>query len=58
MGPGDGGMSQLEFFEGDRAVGPAPAAEGLRSIAARLPQNLFLGTSSWSFPGWAGIVYG
>lgn len=58
MGPGDGGVSQLEFFEGDRAVGPAPAAEGLRSIAARLPQNLFLGTSSWSFPGWAGIVYG
>ncbi|WP_044236862.1 DUF72 domain-containing protein [Chondromyces apiculatus] len=27
------------------------------TIAARLPPGLRLGTSSWSFPGWAGIVY-
>jgi uncharacterized protein YecE (DUF72 family) len=27
------------------------------AIAARLPAGLFLGTSSWSFPDWAGIVY-
>ena len=26
-------------------------------IASRLPPNVFFGTSSWSFPGWAGIVY-
>ena len=26
-------------------------------VAARLPKNLHFGTSSWSFPGWAGIVY-
>ncbi len=26
-------------------------------IAARLPGNVFFGTSSWGFPGWAGIVY-
>ncbi len=31
----------------------AEAAE----IAARLPGNVFFGTSSWSFPGWAGLVY-
>ena len=31
----------------------AQAAE----IAARLPSNVFFGTSSWSFPGWRGIVY-
>jgi uncharacterized protein YecE (DUF72 family) len=26
-------------------------------IAARLPRGLRFGTSTWSFPGWAGIVY-
>jgi len=31
--------------------------ERLRSLAERLPKNLFLGTSSWAFPGWRGIVY-
>jgi uncharacterized protein YecE (DUF72 family) len=34
----------------------APSAE-LVQTAARLPKNLYLGTSSWTFPGWAGIVY-
>ena len=34
------------------------AAEDLRSDAAkRLPSNLYLGTSTWAFPGWKGIVY-
>jgi len=27
------------------------------AVAARVPQNVRFGTSSWSFPGWAGIVY-
>ncbi|MEO8432510.1 MAG: DUF72 domain-containing protein [Acidobacteriota bacterium] len=27
------------------------------AIAERLPKNVRFGTSSWSFPGWAGIVY-
>lgn len=31
-------------------------AESAR-IARSLPLGLFFGTSSWSFPGWAGIVY-
>jgi len=26
-------------------------------IASRLPKGVFFGTSTWSFPGWAGIVY-
>jgi uncharacterized protein YecE (DUF72 family) len=30
----------------------------LAALAARLPACLFMGTSSWSFPGWRGIVYG
>jgi len=31
--------------------------EQAAAIAARLPESVFFGTSSWSFPGWAGIVY-
>jgi uncharacterized protein YecE (DUF72 family) len=28
-----------------------------RPLAAALPAGVYFGTSSWSFPGWAGIVY-
>lgn len=28
------------------------------AIATRLPAGVFFGTSSWSFPGWRGLVYG
>lgn len=31
--------------------------ERLRPLAARLPASLFMGTSSWSFSGWAGLVF-
>jgi uncharacterized protein YecE (DUF72 family) len=31
--------------------------EEARALAARLPQGVHFGTSSWSFPGWRGIVY-
>lgn len=27
------------------------------TVAAQLPDSVFFGTSSWSFPGWAGLVY-
>lgn len=40
-----------------RGIEPAPLADTLRETAAALPRNIRLGTSSWSFPGWAGIVY-
>jgi uncharacterized protein YecE (DUF72 family) len=56
--------AQLELFtrtaEADRgtaAVGPAPLAAEHAALAQQLPPGLRLGTSSWSFPGWAGIVY-
>jgi uncharacterized protein YecE (DUF72 family) len=39
------------------AVGPAEVPAALRAVAARLPRELRLGTSSWSFPGWRGLVY-
>jgi uncharacterized protein YecE (DUF72 family) len=29
----------------------------MRALADRLPDTLHLGTSSWAFPGWAGLVY-
>jgi uncharacterized protein YecE (DUF72 family) len=32
--------------------------EALNTLAHSLPPGLHLGTSSWSFPGWAGMVYG
>lgn len=54
--------SQLSLFET-----PAPANafadavlrahEEARPLAAAMPSGVFFGTSSWSFPGWAGIVY-
>jgi uncharacterized protein YecE (DUF72 family) len=62
-------MSQGDLFAPDpfapsergdakSAVQPAPAADELRAVAARMPASVYLGTSSWSFPGWRGIVYG
>lgn len=38
-------------------VGPAEVPDRLVAIARRLPRDLRMGTSSWSFPGWQGIVY-
>ncbi|NBS67141.1 MAG: DUF72 domain-containing protein, partial [Betaproteobacteria bacterium] len=42
-----------------KAREPAPCAELLRRAPslARFGERLFLGTSSWSFPGWEGLVY-
>jgi len=48
---------QLSLFADADAVDPVAAdAETLR-LAAALPAGIRLGTSSWSFPGWNGIVY-
>lgn len=38
-------------------VEPAAASDELHALAARLPPRVYLGTSSWSFPGWEGLVY-
>lgn len=52
---------QEDLFGGPAAdaqvVRPAVPAPQLVQAAQRLPKNLHLGTSSLSFPGWAGIVY-
>ncbi|WP_084070776.1 DUF72 domain-containing protein [Pandoraea vervacti] len=40
-----------------RGVGAADIAPATRALGERLPANVRLGTSSWSFPGWRGIVW-
>ncbi len=60
------GQDQLDLFGGAPtpvaapARGPvtaAPQPPELARLAAQLPDELRLGTSSWAFPGWADIVY-
>ncbi|MFM0501276.1 DUF72 domain-containing protein [Paraburkholderia caffeinilytica] len=41
-----------------RDVLAAPPSAELLALAAELPPQVHLGTSTWSFPGWNGIVYG
>lgn len=52
---------QLDLFGAPpparRGVGPAPVAADIAALAGALPRCVRLGTSSWSFPGWTGIVY-
>jgi len=48
---------QLALFADMDAVDPAPVDDETRRLAAALPACIRLGTSSWSFPGWTGIVY-
>ncbi len=55
-------MAQLDLFGGAPSVArgeiaAAPEAAALADVAARLPREVRLGTSSWSFPGWRGIVW-
>ena len=55
---------QLALFDTSPIEEPDPYAQQLQrtheeadAIARRLPDGVFFGTSSWSFPGWRGIVY-
>jgi uncharacterized protein YecE (DUF72 family) len=38
-------------------VAPALVAAEMHALASRLQAQVHLGTSSWSFPGWTGLVY-
>ncbi|MCA3217144.1 MAG: DUF72 domain-containing protein [Burkholderiales bacterium] len=42
---------------GAGAIAPAPSDEDLRRLGRALPDQVYLGTSSWSFGGWS-MVYG
>jgi uncharacterized protein YecE (DUF72 family) len=51
---------QLALFEPSQEplpVGPAEVAPETAALASRLDPGIYLGTSSWAFPGWKGIVY-
>jgi uncharacterized protein YecE (DUF72 family) len=50
-------MSQLSLFADADGVDPAPVGADMCGLAAALPARIRLGTSSWSFPGWTGLVY-
>lgn len=45
---------QLSLFS---PVGAAKPSHDVNVIAEKMPDGLYLGTSSWTFPGWEGIVY-
>src|SRR4051794_38523358 len=47
---------QLGLFT-DAAPGPLPHAAEDERLAARLPPWILAGPSTWTFPGWEGIVY-
>lgn len=55
-------MTQLSLFGSDQratlAVRAAAPSEDLVKLAAAMPPTLAMGTSSWSFPGWRGLVWG
>ncbi len=42
----------------DAEVRAAPVDPAQRALAAALPARLRMGTSSWNFSGWAGLVWG
>lgn len=48
---------QEAMFPESQGVQPAEVPAVLRALAAALPATVRLGTSSWTFPGWAGLVY-
>ncbi len=53
-------MDQLALFGGDENPDPVRCVtppERQVVEASRLSKYLFMGTSSWSFPGWEGILY-
>lgn len=48
---------QLPLFADAEAVDPAPVDRAVEILGAMLSPRIHLGTSSWSFPGWTGLVY-
>jgi uncharacterized protein YecE (DUF72 family) len=50
---------QNSLFDNDRPaiIGAAIQQPAVIELAAALPSQLRLGTSSWNYPGWAGLVW-
>lgn len=51
--PGSGSTTRRNTAK----VQPAPAGQDWRDLAAQLPPHLRFGGSTWSFPGWEGLVW-
>lgn len=51
------GQPSAKGFTPASAPPRAPVDEETRALAEALPRGLRLGTSSWSFPGWRGLVW-
>jgi len=55
--------SQLDLFASPPTpappldLGAAAVSPAVVAVAGCLPSHLYLGTSSWAFPGWQGLVY-
>jgi len=49
--------AQLALFGDADAVDPADVPDDMRRLGTVLPATILLGTSSWSFPGWTGLVF-
>lgn len=53
--------TQLDLFRipavEPQVVSSTAVPPALDAVAGQLPRTIYLGTSSWTFPGWQGIVY-
>lgn len=50
-------FSELDNPPRESSVQPQDASEALQTLARQLSPRIHLGTSSWSFPGWRGLVW-
>lgn len=55
---------QGSLFPDDALAAPNPPSppllfsrDAIAKVAAKLPPSLYLGTSTWTYPGWTGLVY-
>jgi uncharacterized protein YecE (DUF72 family) len=48
---------QLPLFADADAIDPAAVDQAVTILGTTLSPRIHLGTSSWSFPGWTGLVY-
>lgn len=49
-------IPELSALRGMAKVLPAPAGQEWRALARQLPAQLRFGVSTWSYPGWEGLV--
>lgn len=58
-----GRKEQLQLFPGlmpepePKGVVPAEVSDEVRELGQALPEDIYLGGSTWSFPGWRDLVY-